>query len=469
MQVKLALPKGPLQGTTAALLAQAGFAVREYAEGSRSYRPRCEDFPDLLAKVFHEKDIAIQVAVGNYDLGICRLDWVEELLVKYRSDAVVKIADLGYGRRNLYAAASASSGIESLGALRSRARSLRIVSEYPNLAESFALRQRLRRFQIFPSWGAVGVYPPENAELVILPETSAERLRSQGLAPLATLLEGGACLVANRASLETRDLSRLLARLSATVVANGGEGEPTPDETPAAGPSVVSGSAVTVALPDGHQQPHTARFLTRARIEIDGYNAGRPASRPRTAIDGVMVKVVRPQDMPLHVANGGFDLAITGRDWLCDHRFRFPSSPVEEVLELGFGKVKIVAVVAQGMPVSNTGDLRRLDRNSPLRIASEYTNIADRYAHDNHLTPCKIIPTWGATEAFLPEDADVLIENTETGSTIARHNLKIIDTLFESCACLIANPETSTRPEKRGKVAQLVEAMRRGLDARAAS
>ena len=468
MQLKLALPKGQLQKTTAALLAGAGFAVSEYAEGSRSYRPRCEDFPDLFAKVFHEKDIAIQVAIGKDDLGICRLDWVEELLVKYHSEAVVKMADLGYGERSLYAAASASSGIESLDALRRRTGSLRIVSEYPNLAESFALRQRLRRFQIFPSWGAVGVYPPENAEVAILPEVSPERVRRLGLVPLATLLEGGACLVANRNSLETRDLSQLLTRLSTTIVANG---EPaTEDEIPAPpAPTVLNDSVVTVALPDGHQQPHTAKFLDRVQLKIDGYNAGEPSTRPRTPIDGVMVKVVRPQDMPLHVANGGFDLAITGRDWLRDHRFRFPSSPVEEILELGFGKVRIVAVVAQDMPVSGTDDLQRLDRRSPLRVASEYTNIADKYAHDNHLTPCKIIPTWGASEAFLPEDADVLIENTETGSTIKKHNLKIIDTLFESCACLIGNPETSGRPEKREKVAQLVEVMRRGLEASPAS
>ncbi len=62
-----------------------------------------------------------------------------------------------------------------------------------------------------------------------------------------------------------------------------------------------------------------------------------------------------------------------------------------------------------------------------MRVASEYVNIADKYAHDNHLVPYKVIPTWGASEAFLPEDADVLIENTETGSTISRHNLKIIE------------------------------------------
>ena len=117
------------------------------------------------------------------------------------------------------------------------------------------------------------------------------------------------------------------------------------------------------------------------------------------------------------------------------------------------------------MPVSGTDDLRKLKRDSALRVASEYVNIADKYAHDNHLTPCKIIPTWGASEAFLPEDADVLIENTQTGSTIAQHNLKIIDTLFESSACLIGNTEAMGRLDKREKISHLVEAMRRGVEA----
>ena len=71
-------------------------------------------------------------------------------------------------------------------------------------------------------------------------------------------------------------------------------------------------------------------------------------------------------------------------------------------------------------------------------MASEYVSIADKYARDNHLGMYRIIPTWGATEAFLPDDADMLIENTETGGTLKRHNLKIIETLFESTACLIA-------------------------------
>ena len=87
-------------------------------------------------------------------------------------------------------------------------------------------------------------------------------------------------------------------------------------------------------------------------------------------------------------------------------------------------------------------------------------HIADRYARDNHLGMYRVIPTWGATEAFLPEDADLLIENTETGRTIARHNLKIIDTLCQSTACLIGNKDSissSTRGEGISSIAEMLK------------
>ena len=463
VQVKIALPKGQLQNSTAALFKEAGCAIADYREGSRSYRLRCDSAPDLFLKVFHEKDIAIQVAVGNYDLGICRLGWVDELLSKYRSDAVVKVHDLGYGKRNLYAVASRASGLNSVEALRKYAGSVRIVSEYPNLAEAFALKQRLRRFQIFPVWGAAGVYPPENAEVAIVSETSADRLQEQGLVPLATLLESSAYLVANKNSLQNKDLSRLLKALSSKEIKEADVSEEAVGGARVgARASSTEKSRISLALPDGHQQRHVVDFLNRAGLRIDGYRAGNGL---RMDFDGVMVKVVRPQDMPLQVANGNFDLAITGRDWLRDCLYRFPSSPVTELLNLGFGKVRIVAVVSRDLPVSCTDDLRKVKRESALRVASEYINIADKYANDNHLTPCKLIPTWGASEAFLPEDADVLIENTETGSTISRHNLKIIDTLFESTACLIGNTDAMKRPEKKKEIAHIIDAMSRGAAA----
>jgi len=175
-----------------------------------------------------------------------------------------------------------------------------------------------------------------------------------------------------------------------------------------------------------------------------------------------MIKVIRPQDMPLQVANGNFDLAITGRDWLMEHLYQFPSSPVTEYLDLKSGKVKIVAVVSKDLPVTDVYGLKQLnnERLLPFRVASEYVNIADKYARDNHVGMYRVVPTWGASEAFVPEDADLLIENTETGRTIARHNLKIIDTLFESTACLIGGKGRVLSPRKNERIKSIIETLR---------
>jgi len=94
-QVKIALPKGRLLGETATLLRRASWGLNGYTEGARLYRLKSQRFPNLSAKMFHERDVPIQVAVGNYDLGICGLDWVEELLVKYPSSPLVKVKKLG--------------------------------------------------------------------------------------------------------------------------------------------------------------------------------------------------------------------------------------------------------------------------------------------------------------------------------------------------------------------------------------
>ena len=217
---------------------------------------------------------------------------------------------------------------------------------------------------------------------------------------------------------------------------------------------------VRLALPDGHQQQYTVKLMEAAGIALEDYPSETGNRRPGINLPGVAVKVIRPQDMPQQVAGGNFDLAITGRDWLTEHLARFPSSPVSELADLKTGRVRLVAVVSREFSFDDTAGLSRYvtERETPLRVASEYVNIADKYARDNHLGHYRVIPTWGATEAFLPEDADLLIENTETGRTLARHNLKIIDTLFESTACLIGSNVPG--PAKAGRVDDIVRRLR---------
>lgn len=439
--IKVALPKGRLLGETSAALAAAGWGLADYNENSRLYNMASSAIPGLSAKMFHEKDIPVQVAIGNYDLGICGGDWIEELVTKYPESALVKVRGLGYGRGRLYAAAGQ---YDSLARMQSRSDCVRVASEYPNLAEALALKLRLRRFSVFPVWGGVEVYPPENADMALLEAKQAGDING-GLAAVLDVLGFEACLIANRASWERKDMSDILATLHGLEYKTA----PPPRDDVGKGISVSlpvyplprNEAAVWFALPDGHQQPPTSQLLARAGIEVSDYPSAANNRRPPCNIPGVMVKVIRPQDMPLQVANGNFDLAITGRDWLRDHLNQFPCSPVIELADLKLGRVKIVAVVHNDVPVQTISDLSRYcaARETPVRLASEYTNIADRFARDNRLGRYRIVPTWGATEAFLPDDSDILIENTETGQTIARHNLKIVTTLFESTACLIGN------------------------------
>ena len=476
--IKLALPKGRFLSPTANLLAEVDLGFEGYSDKSKQYRLRSARFPSLSAKILQEKDIPIQVAVGNYDLGICGSDWIEEYLVRYPAGALVKVSSLNYGEGGIYVVASTQAGIANLDEMSARRNDHRIVTEYPNLAEAFALNLRMRRFRIFPVWGAAEAYPPENADLAVLWGKIEADIATQGLIPLKKLLPVTAFLISNRESLESKDLSQILMCFSSKLTT--GTSISTEDKLDTIEEVRISRSSwqakeINLALPDGHQQAPTVQFLKRAGLDLRGYSEEILNRRPSADLNWLGIKVVRPQDMPLQVANGNFDLAITGEDWLREHLCRFPSSPVKKLFPIGFGTVKIVAAVSQEMPVANIDELRSLVQGSPdrirtpLKVASEYINLADKYLRDNHINPYKLIPTWGASEAFLPEDADVLIENTETGSTIAKHNLKIIDTLFESCACLIGNSASLKRRDKRERILPFVEAMRHGLEVRHAA
>ena len=479
--MKLALPKGRLMGETAWLLERAGWGLNDYHEGTRSYRISSQRFPDLQAKIFHEKDIPIQVAVGNYDLGICGLDWVEELTAKYPSSGLVKLRELGYGEGAIYAVAAKNGESPAIEAIRAKEGTVRLVSEYPNLAESFALKLRLKRFSVFPLWGAAEVYPPESADLALMPARQSDAPFNHGLAAVDTVVRFGACLIANRERWQSKDLSEVLESIEAAL-AIPAIWQSLPVQAMPTSPASPSKSAaeakhapqdvntVRMALADGHQQAPTAALLAKAGIKIQDYPSSSGNRRPvPEGIPGLSIKVIRPQDMPMQVAAGNFDLAITGRDWLRDHLCQFPSSPAAALteLKLGFPRIRIVAVVSNDLPVTSGYEIREFwaKRKEPIRIASEYANIADKYARDNHFGRYRVIPTWGATEAFLPEDADLLIENTETGSTIARNNLKIIDTLFESTGLLIGNPSSiEGNPAKRETVAFVTDNLRKAVE-----
>ena len=162
------------------------------------------------------------------------------------------------------------------------------------------------------------------------------------------------------------------------------------------------------------------------------------------------VRILRPQEIPKYVEDGFFDLGITGYDWV-----RESGAEVMEVADLPYTKtavgtkVHIVLAVAGDSPYEKPEDLP-----DGVRISTEYPNIVKEYFGEKGID-AKVYLSYGATEAKVPEMADAVVELTETGGTLRRHGLRIIDTVLESTTRLIANKESYEQADKQQLMEEL--------------
>ena len=453
--IRVALPTGDLRKQTAATLDAAGLGIEDYAAGSRALRFDILDGAGT-ARVFREKDIPVQVALGQCDVGICSLAWVEELTQRFPNHDVVRLRDLGYGRQSLFLAAASDTTDPSV----------RIVSEYGNIAERLARQMRIGRYRIFPVCGASEAYPPEDADIALVAADDAATVEAHDLRVLARVFDSSVWVIANRRSLAAKDLSSLLPRLMAAGAASAPPSLTMPPSLDLRRAAAVAAprQRLRIALPDGHAQSHTLAALEMGGIRVAGYGEGTVVRRPLIDTDNVEVKVIRPQDMTQQVAIGQFDLAITGRDLLFDHLVQFPSSPVEEIVDLRRSRYSLAVIVKDVQAGTVAGALeewRRARPNAPIRVASELPNIADHFARERHFGRYSVIPIAGASEGFVPDDAEILIEGIETGSSVRANKLTVLERFFESTNIVIAN---KTRPQgERGRAFDaLVERLRAG-------
>ncbi len=435
--IKIALPAGELRRPLSQLLSRVGLEVPGYGDGSRSYRLALGDRAQV--RVFRERDIPVQIALGQYHVGICGAVWVEEFLARHPRQEVVKLGALPLAGPTLFlmAAPSTAQTVADLSRLAEPC----IVSEFPYLAEALALALRLPRYRIIPVWGGAEVYPPEDADLALALASHEQEVERMGLVPLLAVLEGPPVAIAHRQAMKALDMSWLLSAL-ASLGLSAVSGMRLPPSLAGLGlrarPPAREREVLRVALPDGHQQPHVLGALAEAGLSFPGYAEGE--RRPLGPRDGIEAKVIRPQDMPQMVALGAFDVAFTGRDCFLEHIYRFPSSPVAVAMDLGKGAFNMSAVVSVDLPAETMEEavaFWQREGRPLIRIASEFVAIADHYARRRHLWRYRVIPTAGASEGFVPEDADLLIEGTETGRTLAENRLKAIDVLFRSTTCVV--------------------------------
>ncbi|MBW3546868.1 MAG: ATP phosphoribosyltransferase [Actinobacteria bacterium] len=172
------------------------------------------------------------------------------------------------------------------------------------------------------------------------------------------------------------------------------------------------------------------------------------------------VRILRPQEIPSYVAEGLYDLGITGRDWIEE-----TSSDVVSLGELHYSKasarpIKVVLAVADDAPWRKVGDLP-----AGVRVSTEYPGLTRRFLAE-HGVDARVRLSHGATEAKIPDVADAVVEITETGRALRAANLRVLDTILVSFTELIANADAYADPGKRHAMEQLHTLLQGALEAR---
>jgi ATP phosphoribosyltransferase len=215
---------------------------------------------------------------------------------------------------------------------------------------------------------------------------------------------------------------------------------------------------ISFVIPKGSLEDQTLKYLKLADLEVR-----RTSTRDYSPVIKDLrisrVKILRPQEIPIYVEAGYFDLGITGLDWVLE-----TGSNVKTVAELPYSKresdrVKIVLAVYEKSDVNLPAGLKP---NS--KVSTEYPNLTKKYFEKLGL-PTNIFLSYGATEAKVPDIMDAIVDITETGETIRRSGLKIIDVILESSTVLIANVDSYEEEEKRQSIEEIKTLILGAMDA----
>lgn len=205
-----------------------------------------------------------------------------------------------------------------------------------------------------------------------------------------------------------------------------------------------------ILLPKGRIYDNVVELFNGAGISI---KLPDRAYRPTVNQDDLEAKVMKPQNIGKLLELGAHDVGFTGRDWIEE-----TGADVEEIMDLGFDTVRIVAAVP------NTVSDESL-KTKRIIVATEYEKIARKWLN-NRQQDSLIVRTYGATEVFPPDDADMIIDNTATGRTLMENGLRIVDTIMTSSTRMFASKTAMANPAKKQKIMELKMLFEAVLDAR---
>ncbi|HVF04700.1 MAG TPA: ATP phosphoribosyltransferase [Frankiaceae bacterium] len=216
---------------------------------------------------------------------------------------------------------------------------------------------------------------------------------------------------------------------------------------------------LSLVLPKGSLESATLSLFEAADLTVlRGSDRDYRAAIDDPRIDRVMF--LRPQEIPEYVEQGLFDLGITGRDWITE-----TDSDVVSITELEYSKatsnpVQIVLAVPKEHPASTGADLP-----NGVRVSTEFPELTRRFFAKAGVDAV-IVPSYGATEAKVPDIVDAIVDLTETGTSLRKHGLKVIETLLVSRTELITNATSYADPAKRAAMEDVATLLLGAVNAR---
>ncbi len=214
-----------------------------------------------------------------------------------------------------------------------------------------------------------------------------------------------------------------------------------------------------LALPKGSLERATLELFEAADLTVE--RASTVEYRATIADPRVdEVRILRPQEIPAYVAEGLFDVGISGRDWVEE-----TASDVVSLGELRYSKatsepVRVVVAVAADSPARSAADL-----HDGVRVSSEYPELTRRFFANRGIA-ADVRLSYGASEAKVPDIADCVVDITETGRALRAAGLRVIDTILTSYTEVVANRDSYADPAKRHAMGQLMTLLNGALEAR---
>lgn len=210
------------------------------------------------------------------------------------------------------------------------------------------------------------------------------------------------------------------------------------------------GNKIKLVIPKGRIFKNVIKLLQDSGIQVETNDR---LYIPFTGDPEIEAKIMKPQNIAQLIELGSHDIGFTGYDWIVETK-----SDVAEILDLKLDSVKVVAAI----PSHLSQEELRLRK---IVVASEYENIARDFLRKEKYDSI-FLRTHGATEAYPPQDADMIIDNSASGQTLKDHDLKVVSTIMDSSTRFIANKQAFKDPWKRKKIEEFKMIFKAVINAR---